>query len=286
MQGLEFMGQGIRYMSYASVFIPVAVVDCLYASAARSIVFGCSDFKLSVICCRADSLDEPFPESPFADDGPAVQVLKSPCDYFRGRCGAAVDHYDDRHCGIYRLRCGLVLLVGLGILAPGGYHQRTFRYEKRYYIDRFRHQPASVSPQVQYQAFHSGCLQFHVSGLYIAGNIVGKSALLYVSCRVIEHSGIFDIGYMDAFPHDGYVESVAAAKFLYFECYGSSRFALHLVAALGRFEPFGRFSVYGYDLVSAYQAVLVCRGILVRLIDHYIAVFFLVDDGADSSICL
>ena len=87
LQGLEFMGEGVRNMADGAVFVTVAVIDCLDAASGGGIVLCGRDFKLPVIGQVADTLDKSLSVGPGTDNGASVEVLDGSGDDFRGRSG-------------------------------------------------------------------------------------------------------------------------------------------------------------------------------------------------------
>ena len=91
---------------------------------------------------------------------------------------------------------------------------------------------------------------------------------------------------MYSFADDRHVQSIPRAYFLDLEHYSRARLALHPVAAFLGFEPLCRHAVDLQYLISAPEAVLVCRRTEIRLVDDDILLLLLMDDGSDASICL
>ena len=117
-------------------------------------------------------------------------------------------------------------------------------------------------------------------------HIVRKSGLLDVTGRVIQHPDIFHIRDMYPFPHDGDIYSISSYGFHYLEVDRRARLALHPVAAFLGFEASGRSPVDAQDFISASESVFPCRRPVIRFVDDDIAVFFLENDGAYTSVSL
>ena len=75
-------------MSYASVLVAVAVVDCLHATAARSVVLRSGYLHLAVVWERTDRLDKSLSVASCAHDDASVMVLDASGNDFRCRCRA------------------------------------------------------------------------------------------------------------------------------------------------------------------------------------------------------
>ena len=98
-------------MSHASILISMAVVDGLDTSAAWSVILGSSDFQLTIVRKRTDTLNQTLAIRPATHDGCPVQILECAGNDLGRRCRAGINQHNDRDFRVYRLCSGAEFLT-------------------------------------------------------------------------------------------------------------------------------------------------------------------------------